>query len=106
MTVFYIPRQTKHRPIDALFINIITQALISRKITRQKEIIIGRRKSGPAKTIFGQKSGPAMAGPAVLPTTALIYQQDNLAGFGDLNLKFPLILAISVIISSLNIMLS
>ena len=32
--------------------------------------IIGRNR-GPAKTIFGQKSGPAMAGPAVPPTTAL-----------------------------------
>ena len=27
--------------------------------------------SGPAKTFFGQKSGPAMAGRAVPPTTAL-----------------------------------
>ena len=35
-----------------------------------KKIIIGRKR-GPAKTIFGQKSGPAMAGPAVPPTTAL-----------------------------------
>ena len=26
---------------------------------------------GPAKTIFGQNSGPAMAGPAGQPTTAL-----------------------------------
>ena len=29
------------------------------------------KKSGPAKAIFGQNSGPAMAGPAVPPTTAL-----------------------------------
>ena len=32
--------------------------------------IIGRKR-GPAKTIFRQKSGPVMAGPAVPPTTAL-----------------------------------
>ena len=35
---------------------------------KDKKKIIIRRKRGPAKTIFGQKSGPAMAGP---PTTAL-----------------------------------
>ena len=61
--------------MDALVINIINQDFISRKITRPKYIyiyiyIIGRNR-GPAKTIFGQKSGPAMAGPAVPPTTAL-----------------------------------
>ena len=37
---------------------------------KNKKNIIGRKR-GPAKTIFGQKSGPAMAGPAVPPTTAL-----------------------------------
>ena len=58
--------------MDALVINTITQDFISRKITQQKikKNIIGRKR-GPAKTIFGQKSGPAMAGPAVPPTTAL-----------------------------------
>ena len=70
-TVFYTPMQTKHRPMDALVINIVTQALISQKITRQKKKIKTAEKGGPAKTIFGQKSGPAMAGPAVPPTTAL-----------------------------------
>ena len=71
--MFHTPRQTKHWPMEALVINIITQDLISRKITRQKikTNIIGRKR-GPAKTIFGQKSGPAMAGPAVPPTTALV----------------------------------
>ena len=39
-------------------------------LAKQKKIVIGRKR-GPAKTIFGQKSGPAMAGPAVPPTTAL-----------------------------------
>ena len=39
----------------------------------EKKNKIGRKK-GPAKTIFGQKSGPAMAGPAVPPTTALLQQ--------------------------------
>ena len=58
--------------MDTLVINIITQDFISRKITRPKICIyiIGRNR-GPAKTIFGQRSGPAMAGPAVPPTTAL-----------------------------------
>ena len=37
---------------------------------KNKKNIIGRKR-GPARTIFGQKSGPAMAGPAVPPTTAL-----------------------------------
>ena len=37
---------------------------------KNKKKTIGRKR-GPARNIFGQKSGPAMAGPAVLPTTAL-----------------------------------
>ena len=65
--------------MHALIINIITQALIivskslgqpKNDLAKIKKIIIGP-KNDPAKTIFGQKSGPAMAGPAVPPTTAL-----------------------------------
>ena len=63
--------------MDALVINIITQALISRKITWQKKKNIIGRKRGPAKTIFGQKSGPAMAGP---PTTALPHTHTKSCG--------------------------
>ena len=42
-------------------------------MTRQKIEIktLSAKKSGPAKNIFCQKCGPAMAGPAVPPTTAL-----------------------------------
>ena len=65
--------------MDALVINItsITLDFISRKITpgpglKIKENIIGRKR-GPDKTIFGPKSGPAMAGPSVPPTTALYW---------------------------------
>ena len=47
---------------------------------KNKKNIIGRKR-GPAKTIFGQKSGPAMAGPAVPPTTALVTLQHMLSAF-------------------------
>ena len=57
-TVFYTPRQTKHRPMDTLVINIITQALISRKINPAKKSKKNHNRPkqlGPAKTIFGKK---------------------------------------------------
>ena len=64
--------------MHALVINIITQALIialkslgQPKNDPAKDKNHNRPKSGPAKTIFGLKSGPAMAGPAVPPTTVL-----------------------------------
>ena len=63
--------------MHTLVINIITQSLIivvSRKNdTAKKQIIIGQ-KSGPTKNIFNQKSGTAMAGPAVVPMTALVVE--------------------------------
>ena len=61
------------------YINIIIQALIivlkslgqPKKSPEKKNH--NRPKNGPAKTIFGQKRGTAMAGPAVPPTTALYH---------------------------------
>ena len=44
----------------------------SRSAEKNKNKNIIGQKSGPAKTIFSQESGLAMAGSAVPPTTALL----------------------------------
>ena len=60
--------------------------------------IFGRilENCGPAETIFGQKSGPAMAGPAGPPTTALHIDhrivmfnsiKDNISDIGEIAVK-------------------
>ena len=59
--------------MDTLVINMITQDFISLKITRPKKYIyIQSAEIGvPPKPFSAKKSGPALAGPAVPPTTAL-----------------------------------
>ena len=68
--------------MDALVINIYYSRFDQPKKYPTKNIknIIGRKR-GPATTIFGPKSGPAMAGPAVPPMTALIKRTQILLGF-------------------------
>ena len=77
-TVSHSLGQTTHRPMHASVFNTYYYSIFDHRMKQfrnsaekmKKKIILGR-KSGAAKTIFGQKSGPAMAGPAVPLTTAL-----------------------------------
>ena len=93
ITVSHTLGQTKHLPMELSIWTIIhKQALVialksfkvqpkKNDLAKIKKNIHIRPKSGPTKAIFGQKSGPAMAGPALPPTTALFLNALSLITF-------------------------